>query len=187
MKIKISILVCLLFTLAEVSAQTYYYTQNKTMSGQDANSSNTYTYQCVMKPGNRALIYNVANTKTNAEQKFKNGSPLTESILMGHEKLFVADNWTWLKCRSIVNNALSAAEKQRVKDTGLSVCMTIDTSTGKVIEVDFSFLPDYGFGTIPLSVYRKIELELKNNVWFTLTDVGKSLNFIKRSWRQEVE
>ncbi len=67
------------------------------------------------------------------------------------------------------------------------VSMTIDTNTGKVIEVDFDFLRDKGFCTIPLYVYRKIELELKKNIQVTLTDAGKKLNFIQRGWNQEVE
>ena len=38
-----------------------------------------------------------------------------------------------------------------------------DSDTGKVIEVDFDFLSTEPFATIPISVYRKIELELKKN------------------------
>jgi len=182
------LIIFLLFSVAEVSAQTYYYTQNKTLSGQDVNSSNTYTYQCIVDNSTSMVrLYNAANQKTNAEQTFKNGSPLTQSFLLGEEKLFEKDNWTWNKCQSIVNNAFSADEKQRVKGNEFVIEMIIDSDTGKVTEVEFNFLHYLGFGTIPLSVYRKIELELKSNVWFTVTDVGKSLNFVSRGWSQEVK
>ena len=59
-------------------------------------------------------------------------------------------------------------------------------STKKVIDVSFSFANRDNFSTIPLSVYRKIELELKKNVWFTPTERGRQFNYIFRWWSQMV-
>ena len=42
------------------------------------------------------------------------------------------------------------------------------------------------FATIPVSVYRKIELELKKNIWFVPTTEGKKMNFLVRMWSQEI-
>ena len=151
-------------------------------------NNNAYTYCIAVDPDVPLVtIYNTSNAMTNAEQKFKNGSPLTEKIRFGNEKLIEKDNWTWQKCHSIVNNAFSAAEKLRVNDVGLIIDMAIDSSTGRILDIEFTFRNDKGFATIPISVYRAIELELKDKVWFTLTDTGKSLNFVKRLWRQEVK
>ena len=64
--------------------------------------------------------------------------------------------------------------------------MYIDSSTGKVIEVDFDFLSIDPFATIPISVYRKIEVELKQNIWFIPTAEGKRMNYLVRMWNQEI-
>ena len=67
------------------------------------------------------------------------------------------------------------------------VSMYIDSTTGKVIEVDFKFINKQGFGTIPLSVYRKIETDLKRQIWFTPTAEGKKMNFLMRGWMHKVK
>ena len=165
-------------------AQTFLYTHNGTHTGQDANGS-TFTYRSVID-GALVHLHNVANTKTNAERRFRNGQPLTQRILLGQERLLEPDNWTWNRSRSIVNNAFSADERRRVTGCELLVDLIIDSNTGRIMEVEFSFLANSGFATIPVSVYRRIELELKNQIWFTPTAVGRSLNFIARGWSQEV-
>lgn len=187
-KVKIFIVICSLFTLANVSAQTYYYNDDETLVKTQTFVENGYAYQSLYNFDSKIMVlYNRLNSKTNAEQTFSDGSLLTEGTRLGNEKLIAKDEWTKEKCRSIVNGAFSEVEKQRLNDTGLMVCMTIDTHTGKVAEVEFAFRSAKGIVTIPISVFRKIELDLKNNVWFTLTDAGKSLNFIRKSWIQEVE
>ena len=86
-----------------------------------------------------------------------------------------------------MKNAFSAAEKKRVKGKKVGVTMTMDPASGKIIEVDFDFLNSNPFATIPVSTYRKIELNLKSQIWFTATEIGKELKFIKISWNQEIE
>ena len=96
------------------------------------------------------------------------------------------DTWTKRKCYSIVNNAFSVTEKERTKGRKLNICIYIDSETGKVTEVDFYFTTVSPFATIPVSVYRKIELELKKNIWFVPTAEGKRMNFLVRMWSQEI-
>jgi len=183
MKTKSSILlIILLFVLTGLSAQTYYYNVSKFFH------EDGYSYRCdVNTEAGSVSLYNANNVKTNERYAFKDGSPLTSSVRFGRVKLIESDTWTKKKCNTIINNAFSSVEKQRVKGRRLSVCMTIDTNTGNVIEVDFWFRTDVGYSTIPVSVYRNIELGLKENIWFTLTNTGKKLNFIKRSWMHEVK
>ena len=64
--------------------------------------------------------------------------------------------------------------------------MTIDPATGKVIEVDFRFYRSEAFATIPVTTYRKIEQDLKNQVWFTVTPTGKQLKFVICGWMHEI-
>ena len=62
----------------------------------------------------------------------------------------------------------------------------VNSDTGRISEVEFQFPNFNPFATIPISVYRQIEVELKNNVWFTPTEEGKRRNYILRAWRHEV-
>ena len=72
-----------------------------------------------------------------------------------------------------------------MKRRGLTIAMYISPTTGKVMEVNFQFTTFNPAATIPLSVCRQIETNLKNNVWFTPTDYGKTLNYIFLGWRYE--
>ena len=100
-------------------------------------------------------------------------------------ELFEDDNWTSSKCKSIVNAAFSDSEKQKVKGHDFNIIMYINSSTGRVDEVSFEFHKSDPFAAIPISVYRKIEIELKKDIWFTLTAEGKMLSYIFYWWAQE--
>ena len=98
---------------------------------------------------------------------------------------FEEETWTKPKCRSIVNNAFSSDEKQRVKGEEFIITMYIDPDTGKVADVEFIFMTFNPYATIPISVYRKIEVEIKKNIWFKITPEGKKRNYIMLWWGQE--
>ncbi|MDR1120492.1 MAG: DUF5043 domain-containing protein [Dysgonamonadaceae bacterium] len=179
MKTKHLFLIILLLGVSKIAAQTYYYNETKTFS------ENGYTYQCDKASYWIVTLYNKANQYTYSHYERKDGNPIgnIEDLL----PLIEDDNWTRQKCISIVNNAFSSAEKQRVKGAKVDVSMTVDTSTGKVIEVDFGLYYNTPEATIPVSTYRNLELALKNQIWFTLTDNGKKLKFIQRGWMHEIE
>jgi len=126
-------LIFILSLFAQVChAQAYYYNETKTFY------ENGYAYQCDRASYGIVKIYNKTNQYTYTPYAKKDGSPIGN--LEDLFPLIEPDNWTRQKCFSIVNNAFSAAEKQRVKGDEVQVVMTIDTSTGKVIEVFFLFL-----------------------------------------------
>lgn len=172
------ILISTLFCVTYLSAQSYYYDVTRTFH------ENGYTYQCDVSPSKLVRLYNKENKLTYTKWVFKDTGkepPFPYNIDDAKD-----DRWTKRKCYSIVNNAFSTAEKQRTQGEELDICMYIDSNTGKVIEVDFTFLASNPFATIPVSVYRKIELELKKNIWFTTTEEGKRMNYLVRTWRQEI-
>ena len=164
-------------------AQTYYYQTTKTFN------ESGYAYQCVVSAGGTlTTLYNKSNQYIGRNQTYKDGTPLGENYYNNSKiHLLEDDTWTKPQCNSIVNNAFSAAEKQRIKGQKITICMYIDPTTGKVAEVDFNFNAKKGFGTIPMTVYRKIETDLKSQIWFTPTVEGKKLNYIMRYWNHEVE
>jgi hypothetical protein len=171
---------CLLLFIVAASAQTYYYDETKTFY------ENGYTYQCDNAVGNITL-YNNQNRFTYAEKAYKDGSKLPEDIARGRVSAIEMETWSRPKARSIVNNAFPAQEKALVKGERLSISLYINPDTGKVIEVKFGFWNRSPFGRIPPSTYYKIEQQLKKEIWFTMTEVGKQLNFGFLFWGHEVE
>ena len=175
----ILLIYCACFSFNKLIAQTYYYNTTQTFN------ENGYTYQCDKASYGIVTLYNKANQYTYAPYANKDGSSIGDL-----DKLlpFIADdNWTRQKCLSIVNNAFSANEKLRVKGAKVDVSMTVDTSTGKVIEVDFRFFYNSPVATIPVSTFHNLELALKSQIWFTLTNNGKKLKFVQRGWMHLIE
>lgn len=183
MKTKLILLVSFLtFFLAEnTEAQTTNYCdQSKVISQQG------YAYQSVVKDG-MVDLFNKNNKFTYTEWKRKDGSPVGIEIADGEIDLIVDETWTKPICKGIVNHAFTFDQAERVKGVKFDITMTIDTSSGDVIEVQFWFLAGDPFCTIPLSVFREIEVNLKRDVFFNLTETGKKLNFIKRGWMHDVD
>ena len=157
----------------------YYYNTTRTFN------ENGYTYQSDKAEWGLVTLYNKANQYTYAHYERKDGNPIgnLESLF----PLIEPDNWTRQKCFSIVNKAFSAEEKKRIKGKKLDVSMIVDSSTGKVIEVNFNFYYSTPLGTILVSTYRNLELALKDQIWFTPSDNGRKLNFIMVGWMHEIE
>ena len=122
--------------MVDLSAQTNYYSQDKTFYEEG------YTYQCDVTEG--AGLVNLYN-KDSKYIYVKQINRYTGEKISREEELlneFEEETWTKPKCRSIVNNAFSSAEKQRVKGSELITTMYIDPDTGKVtkyLKTDMEF------------------------------------------------
>lgn len=161
-----------------IMAQTNYYTSTKTFN------ESGYVYQCDVSASKLVTLYNKSNRWTYEKQIYTStGKPfaMPDSCI----DLTEDETWTRSKRYSIVQNAFTAAEKQRVKGSELIITMIINSNTGKVDEVYFEFTNFDPYATIPVSVFRKIEMELKKNIWFTPTIEGRKLNYILRWWNQD--
>ena len=167
-----------LFCVAYLHAQTNYYATTKTFN-QDG-----YIYQCDVRASGFVTLYNKSNKLINVYPVYKNTG---ESFVQTEAgiKLLESDTWTRSKRFSIVNAAFSDSEKQMLKGHDFYIIMYINSSTGRVDEVSFEFHKSDPFATIPVSVYRKIETEIKKDLWFTLTTEGKMLSYIFYWWAQE--
>jgi len=176
------IILCVLFGISNSVAQTNYYNVTK------AFNENGYVYQCNVHNIDVSL-YNKSNLLMFSDHTYKDGKPVGDLYREGKSRTYFVqdDTWTKPKAYSIVNGAFSATEKQRLKDHVLSITMYINSDSGNVVEVEFGFLTVSGFATIPVSVYRKIETDLKSQIWFTPTAEGKKLNYLMHHWMHEVE
>lgn len=164
-----------------LQAQSGYYSTTKIFYQEG------YTYQCDVLSSGLVDLYNKNNQYTNERYQNKDGSQVSSDVLLGNVNLIEKDGWTRKKCDEIANKHFSNEDRKRVGNKEYQIVMTVDTSTGKVIGVLFNFHKDRAFATIPVSTYRKIELDLKNSVWFTPTAEGRKLKFIKRGWMQKVK
>ena len=170
--------ISILFCVACLHAQTNYYTTTRTFN-QDG-----YIYQCDVRASGFVTLYNKSNKLINVYPVYKNTG---ESFVQTDAgiKLLESDTWTRSKRFSIVNAAFSDSEKQMLKGHDFYIIMYINSSTGRVDEVSFEFHKSDPFAAIPVSVYRKIETEIKKDLWFTLTAEGKMLSYIFYCWAQE--
>lgn len=163
---------------AAAQAQTNYYQSSRVFKEVG------YTYKCDVSISQMVTLYNANNKYTYVAQKY-----LSTGENVGIDDVFdefEEETWTKPKCFAIVNKAFTNAEKQRCKGKYLGIELFINSSTGKVMEVNFSFTTFEPFATIPVSVYRQIETELIKSVWFTPTAEGRNLNYISIFWMQEI-
>lgn len=160
------------------TAQTYYYLETKTFQEEG------YTYQCDVKY-HFATLYNKNNKLTYEDNIDKRTGRLY--VPNGRGPHTSSETWTKPKCYSIVNQAFSPEQKAKVAGKELTIFLSISPQTGKIMEVNFRFLAikEIPYTTIPLSVFRKIEVELKKNVWFVPTDEGKNMSYILLCWSQD--
>jgi len=172
------IISCMLFCVTHLHAQTNYYTTTKTLY------ENGYTYQCDVRGSGFIALYNKSNKWTNIYPVYKESGKSFAQTDKGI-KLLESDTWSRSKRISIVNSAFSTSEKQRLKGYDFDIIMYINSTTGKVDEVNFEFYKSTPYATIPISVFRKIETEIKKNIWYVPTAEGKELSYIYYWWSQE--
>ena len=167
------IFITMLFCATLSVAQTNYYTTSKTFY------ENGYTYRCDLCASRFLDLYNVNNKWVG---KFPSYKSTGETFVMPDEGIQLTTHASWLanekKVENIVNAVFTTAQKQTITDEELYMDMYINTETGKIDDVCFSFLNNKPYAYIPVSVYRNIELAIKENIQFVLTDEGRKLNFI---------
>ena len=154
-----TIIISMLFCVTYLHAQTNYYTTTKTFY------ESGYTYQCDVRVSGFIALYNKSNTWNNIYPVYKNTGETFAQTDEGVE-LLENDTWTRSKRFSIVNEAFSTSEKQRVKGHDFDIIMYINSTTGTVDEVNFEFYKSTPYTTIPISTFRKIETEIKKNMTY---------------------
>ena len=163
-----------------LTAQANYYPDTKTFY------ENGYTYQCDVNEASMVYLYNADYTYCKTEQIDLTTGKRYEFV-PGKPPL-AREPYTKPKCFAIVNKAFPPEIKARINGRELSIVLYIESATGKIADVVFNFttqkIADI-YTQVPVSVYREIEVELKKNVQFTPSDVGKNLNYIFMFWKQD--
>jgi len=175
------IFIAMMFGVSALHAQTNYYSETKTFY------EDGYTYQCDVENEVLAILYN-KDTKYYGQTQMYRDTGEQYDFHAGDPAHIKKDNWSKPKAFDIVNRAFSPEQKAKLQGNELLIELFIDSQTGKVADVVFEFPAVPGmdeYHTIPVSVYRQIEIELKKNIWFIPTSFGKSLNYIYMFWTQD--
>jgi hypothetical protein len=169
---KIILSISILLLTVNAVAQTNQYPATGTIQG------NGFTYQADVM-GGIVILYNRTNQLTgDLKWGLKDGSIIYDDFWAGDDIFTNNDDVIRNQMTTIVSNALSTAERQRVGRNELDLTLRINPETGVISEVEFRFDTDNPFATIPVSVYRTIEVNLKNQLRFTVTEKGRRLNYI---------
>lgn len=172
-QVGIIILFLVLFCATTFSvAQTNYYTTTKTFY------ESGYTYNCDLSIKSVEL-YNVSNQWIGQFPSYKSTG---ETFVVPDEGIDLFTDASWLEnkqvCQAIVNEKFSQEQKETITGQELFIIMYLNTETGKIDDVCFDFHNDEPYAYVPVSVYRSIEVALKERIQFELTSEGRKLNFI---------
>lgn len=164
-------------------AQTKY--PNYNISTIDMINGDGYTYIKETKKSQSVRLYDKENKYANVPLVYKNTGESPDYDLQ--ESRVKDDDWTSLRSEHIVNTILKRNYKQTVLGSKLGIGIYIDSATGKVIGVDYRFLETSPLAEVPISVFREIELRMKDEIHFTLTDTGRQYNYLYFGWIQIIE
>ncbi|MBE6281879.1 MAG: DUF5043 domain-containing protein [Bacteroides sp.] len=156
-----------------ICAQTNYYLEDKTFN------EDGYTYQADVI-GIMVQLYNQDNQWVGRSPKYKvDGSPFFQPEY-GYIESYDEESWldSEKKMSTIANSTLTSMEKDMVKGREFTLMLHINSTTGKVDDVMFSFSNLGPFASIPVSTYRKMELQIKDQLFYNLTDDGRKLTYI---------
>ena len=161
MRKKVIVLVSLLFVLVDMYAQTFYYDTTQVFYAQ--------RYVCdVTQESKSVRLYSKSNKFTEVEAVNKEtGAEMTDAERK--EANFVDDSQLWGKCLSILNESFSEEERTRVQGC------------------KYRFPAVSMLATVPVSVYQEMEIKLKKEIVFNITEKGKRFNYIPFVWAHTVK
>ena len=165
-----------------INAQTNYYETTKTFHEKG------YTYQCDVAKSGKITLYNSLNKWTYVDQMKKGtNTPFYIKMEDYDDMPLTVENAHAVYIDSIykviVNDAFGSF-KGKMKGYELIIVLAISSETGKISELYFDFAEHTPYVTVPISVYREIEIKLVG-LKYTLTPLGKTLNYIYQWWAIE--
>ena len=186
MKLKyIGLVLSFLTTIQTITAQRTLY-GNVLPIVSDTISMNGYTYICDTVGTFIINLHNIDNHSGRGEVAYADGTPIPlYDALHNTLKHVELPSDVIQKLRTIVDTAFSAEQaKQLAQDERLCIMLNISSADGTVTDVYIEFDKDQHYAQIPIDVFRDIELRLKNEVIFELTEEGRKMNYCFLSWRQ---
>ena len=163
-------IIVLIFTFCAL----YAYGQDLLYEEYKGFNEEEYTYICNPQSNGYVSLYNKKNKWVNTCPKYKDTG---EYLEFGVNTLEYDRNMKNV-IQSVIYNAFTTEQIKMLRGYRLAAIMSLNSETGKLDEVYFSFKYYQPYAKIPVSVFRKIELELKEKVRFQPTEEGKKLDYI---------
>ena len=129
-------------------------------------------------------IYNSKDKYWGKEQQFTDDTKWTEATLFGKGNLVKSTSGQARHMMNIVDNAFTEEMAAQLNETLLMISVQINSADGTVAGVGFMFNKGDEYESIPVSVYKQIEEEIKENLIFEITPKGKKLNYNTVGWLQ---
>ena len=163
-----TIIGCSLYAYSqENSADINYYKESKIFY------EDGYAYKCKSGAGFIDL-YNVDNKWVNIQKVYMDTGEIPELFTS-----MLKAPYHKLRIRRIVQKTFTDEQLKNIGDEYFMIELYINSSSGRVDGVLFNFFKDEYFTKIPISYYRKIELELKKKLKYKLTKAGKRMNYVR--------
>ena len=163
----------LLIATNAIVAQTNYYTESKIFQ------ENGYTYK--VDHSTCVELYHAENKWIDQQPRYKDTGEFFDSENSRFEiKYNSSRSKAEALCDSIMRAEFSAGDMERIcnDEHDIVVSLYINSETGIVEEVSFSFYHKSAYAYIPVSTYRRIELAIKENVRLSLANDYKILTFV---------
>ena len=177
------IFVCLLCSVS-LLAQRDYTLHEPFEYKSDTLYMENYAYIADTLAGVRISLYNLQNHPGRGEVAYADGSWLdTTQYPWNLTDFYVVTDAISDYMHSVVNNAFTVQQADSLDGRKMTIELNISSVDGRVTDVYFNFPSFYHYSKIPVSVFREIEVKLKQII-FELTDEGRRLTYCLLSWMQ---
>ena len=140
----------------------------------------TYILDTVMEDV-AIYIYNAQNHPGRDEVRWANGEYLDDDVFGLSLEPIVYTETLLDRIYAITDNAFTEEQIAMIGKDFFQITLNISSSTGEVTDVYFMIFPDTYYASIPIEVFRKMELQFKDIV-FELTEQGRNLTYVYLSW-----
>lgn len=184
-----SLKILLIFIFSSLSVSTYAQRDSVAYANlrivSDTIRMNGYTYICDTIGSTHINLFNAENHPGRGEVSYKDGSqiPFEQLINDNIEAVVITDELD-RRMWQIVDLAFTKEQASTFDKWHHNITLNISSEDGSITDVYFGYTNLSNYSQIPIEVYRDIELQLKDEVKFELTEEGRKLNYCFLSWSQ---
>ena len=145
-----------------------------------------YTYVCdTISVFDFVNLYNIQNHPGRGDVKYKTGEPLLDLFGYDTEHLVVPTELN-NKMGAIVDDAFTIEQAECLNGEEFWITLNVSSTTGKITDIYFAYdlTVSSKYRSIPIDVFRTIELQLKEQIVFELTEEGRKMNYCLLAWTQ---
>ena len=126
-------------------------------------------------------IYNAQNHPGRDEVRWANGEYLDDDVFGLSLEPVIFTETLLDRIYAITDDAFTEEQIAMIGKDFFQITLNISSSTGEVTDVYFMILPHTYYASVPIEVFRKMELQFKDIV-FELTEQGRNLTYVYLSW-----